>query len=86
MHRILAGPAYPLYSVSQTRELEARLIARLAPNTLMPRAGLAVAKLAQAIAPHAQTIWIACGPGDNAGDGLEAAAQLQSWGKNCFVT
>lgn len=86
MHRIQAGPVYPLYSISQTRALETRLIASLAPYTLMQRAGLAVAKLALAIEPHAQTIWLACGPGDNAGDGLEAAAKLQSWGKNCFVT
>jgi hydroxyethylthiazole kinase-like uncharacterized protein yjeF len=46
----------------------------------MDRAGLAVARLALAIAPHAQTVWIACGPGNNGGDGLEAAARLHQWG------
>ncbi len=52
----------------------------------MQRAGLAVAKLALAIAPHAQRIWIACGAGNNGGDGSEAAMHLQRWGKNPVVT
>lgn len=52
----------------------------------MQRAGLAVAKLALAIAPHAKTIWIACGPGNNGGDGYEAAMHLKSWGKYPVVT
>jgi ADP-dependent NAD(P)H-hydrate dehydratase / NAD(P)H-hydrate epimerase len=52
----------------------------------MQRAGLAVARLACAIAPHAQTIWIACGPGNNGGDGLEAAMHLQRWGHKPIVT
>ena len=47
------------------------------PHTLMRRAGLAVARLAMALAPHARTIWIACGPGNNGGDGFEAAAHLR---------
>jgi hydroxyethylthiazole kinase-like uncharacterized protein yjeF len=52
----------------------------------MQRAGLAIAKLAMAIAPHAQRIWIACGPGNNGGDGLEAALHLRQWGKQPMVT
>jgi len=52
----------------------------------MQRAGLAVARLALAVAPHARTIWVACGPGNNGGDGLEAAMHLQSWGKHPIVT
>jgi hypothetical protein len=46
----------------------------------MQRAGLATARLALALAPHARTIWIACGPGNNGGDGLEAAMHLRRWG------
>ncbi len=48
-------------------------------HTLMKRAGASLAALAKAIAPHAQTIWIACGPGNNGGDGLVAAAVLHPW-------
>jgi hydroxyethylthiazole kinase-like uncharacterized protein yjeF len=47
----------------------------------MQQAGLAAARLAQAIAPHARRIWVAAGPGNNGGDGLEAALQLHLAGK-----
>ena len=59
---------------------------QLAPHTLMQRAGLAVARLALALAPHAQCIWVACGPGNNGGDGFEAAMHLHQWGKRVVVT
>ncbi len=52
----------------------------------MQRAGLAVASQAIAVAPHARTIWIACGPGNNGGDGFEAAAHLTQRGKRVVVT
>jgi hydroxyethylthiazole kinase-like uncharacterized protein yjeF len=52
----------------------------------MERAGLAVARLLLAIAPHAKSIWIPCGPGNNGGDGLVAARHLQHWGKSPVVT
>jgi hydroxyethylthiazole kinase-like uncharacterized protein yjeF len=52
----------------------------------MQRAGLATARLALALAPHARSIWVACGPGNNGGDGLEAALHLQQWGKAPVVT
>lgn len=58
----------------------------LPPHTLMQRAGLAVAQFVMAVAPHARVIWIACGPGNNGGDGLEAARHLQLWGKTPLVT
>jgi hydroxyethylthiazole kinase-like uncharacterized protein yjeF len=77
---------WPLHSVEQTQALEHQAQASLPANTLMQRAGLATAQLAMAIAPHARTIWIACGPGNNGGDGLEAAVHLQAWGKQPIVT
>jgi hydroxyethylthiazole kinase-like uncharacterized protein yjeF len=52
----------------------------------MQRAGLASAKLTLALAPHARQIWIACGPGNNGGDGFEAALHLHQWGKNVTVS
>jgi hydroxyethylthiazole kinase-like uncharacterized protein yjeF len=52
----------------------------------MQRAGLAVARLALAVAPHAKCIWVACGPGNNGGDGFEAALHLHRWGKHVVVT
>lgn len=48
----------------------------------MQRAGLAIARLTLALAPHARCIWIACGPGNNGGDGFEAALHLRQHGKN----
>lgn len=52
----------------------------------MQRAGLSVARLALATFPHACNIWIACGPGNNGGDGYEAARHLKLWGKTTVVT
>ena len=86
MHRITSERRWQLYDVAATRRIEQAAAAALAPHTLMQRAGLAVARLALALAPHARTIWIACGPGNNGGDGLEAAMQLQSRGKTLHVT
>ncbi len=84
--RIDSQAKWPLYSVTQTRSIEAQAQAALPAHTLMQRAGLATAQLALAIAPHAQKIWLACGPGNNGGDGLEAAVHLQAWGKQPIVT
>jgi len=86
MRRIDSLHDEALYSVANTRRLEQLAQSRLAAHTLMQRAGLAVAKLTLAVAPHSQRIWIACGPGNNGGDGFEAAVHLQRWGKACVVT
>ena len=80
------GPAYPLFNVAATRQIEQTLAASLPPHTLMQRAGLSVAHLVLALAPHARTVWIACGYGNNGGDGLEAAIHLHHWGRHCVVT
>ncbi|MEO6291737.1 MAG: NAD(P)H-hydrate epimerase, partial [Burkholderiaceae bacterium] len=79
--RLTSHTSHPLYSTASSRLIEPLAAAPLPPHTLMQRAGLAVARLACAVAPHAQTIWLACGPGNNGGDGLEAAMHLQNWGK-----
>jgi ADP-dependent NAD(P)H-hydrate dehydratase / NAD(P)H-hydrate epimerase len=84
--RLTPNTSYPLHSVAVTRRIEQAAAAQLAPHALMQRAGLAVARLACALAPHAQTIWLACGPGNNGGDGLEAAMHLKLWGRNPVVT
>lgn len=86
MHPITRTQAWPLHNVAATRALEADAQATRAAHLLMQRAGLAVAQLALAVAPHARRVWLACGPGNNGGDGLEAAMHLQQWGRSPLVT
>jgi len=86
MRRIDPQSRQALYDVAATRCIEQTLQAALPPHTLMQRAGQAVAQLALALTPHSQRIWVACGPGNNGGDGLEAALHLQQWGKFPVVT
>jgi hydroxyethylthiazole kinase-like uncharacterized protein yjeF len=80
MHRLDAHTSWPLHGVAASRELERLTQAGLPEHHLMQRAGASVAKLARAIAPHARRAWIACGPGNNGGDGFEAAWHLQQAG------
>ena len=77
---------WPLHDTPASRHIEAAASLGLAPHTLMRRAGLAVARLALALAPHGQRVWIACGPGNNGGDGFEAACHLQQAGKAVSIT
>ena len=87
MERVLPlEDEHALHDAAGARRLEQRLAATLPPHTLMRRAGDAVARLALALAPHAQRIWIAAGPGNNGGDGLEAALHLQQAGKAVEVS
>ena len=86
MHRFLSANAPVCHSIESTRLIEATAMADLPPRTLMRRAGTALAQFARAIAPHARTIWIACGPGNNGGDGMEAAVQLKQQHNNVVVT
>ncbi len=67
---------WALHDVPASRRIEQAAQLGQAPNSLMQRAGLAVARLALALAPHARSIWIAAGPGNNGGDGLVAARHL----------
>lgn len=77
--------AFALHDVATSVRIEARAQATLGAHVLMQRAGLAVARLAMAIAPHARSIWVAAGPGNNGGDGFEAATHLHQWGKRVEV-
>ncbi|RYF78206.1 MAG: NAD(P)H-hydrate epimerase, partial [Comamonadaceae bacterium] len=86
MQRITSRTCQALHDIAGTRRIEQALAATLPAHTLMQRAGLAVARLAMAVAPHARVIWIACGPGNNGGDGFEAAAQLQQRGFSPVLT
>ncbi len=86
MQRISSASSHPLHSVATTRAIEGLAAASLPTHTLMQRAGLSVARLTLALAPHAQCIWIACGPGNNGGDGFETALHLHQWGKKVVVT
>lgn len=86
MYCITPGAAHALHDSASTRRLEVAAAALLPAHTLMQRAGLAVARLARALAPHARHIWIACGPGNNGGDGLEAAMHLHQQGLPVVVT
>lgn len=86
MQRIHPDKPHPLHDTAATRRIEHAAAAQWPAHTLMRRAGLAVARLARALAPHARTVWIACGPGNNGGDGLEAAMHLHLQGIPVVVT
>lgn len=86
MHPIHPDQVYPLYGSASTRAMESAASVDLPAHALMQRAGLAVARLAMALAPHARTVWIACGPGNNGGDGLEAAMHLRQQGRRVLIT
>ncbi len=75
---------WPLLSRTALREAEQRLQAAQA-SPLMDLAGLATARLAMALAPHARRFWVFAGPGNNGGDGLEAATQLHRAGRAVSV-
>jgi hydroxyethylthiazole kinase-like uncharacterized protein yjeF len=74
-----------LLGCAATRRLENAALAAVEPFTLMARAGDAVARLALAVAPHAERIVVFAGPGNNGGDGIEAATRLAAFGKRALV-
>lgn len=71
----------PLFTVASSRLIETAA----ADQGLMERAGLALAKLALAIAAEGP-IWVVCGPGNNGGDGLVAARLLHLNGRRVRVS
>ncbi len=81
------GHSWPLHDRAATQAAELAAQDRVdAPHALMARAGLAVARLALALAPHGQRVWVAAGPGNNGGDGLVAAAHLRRAGREVAVS
>lgn len=81
--QVLPAPhSLPLHSAAQCRALE---MGDHQPP-LMERAGLALAKLALALHPHAKRIQVVCGPGNNGGDGLVAARLLLAAGREPLVS
>jgi ADP-dependent NAD(P)H-hydrate dehydratase / NAD(P)H-hydrate epimerase len=85
MLRLSPASDWPVFGRAALQTLERQLQAH-SSTPLMQQAGLAAARLAQAIAPHAQRIWVAAGPGNNGGDGLEAAMHLHLAGKAVIVS
>ena len=77
---------WPLFDAAASRQIEHHALAASAPRSLMGLAGLAVARLALAIAPTARQVWIAAGPGNNGGDGLVAGRLLHQQGWSVRVS
>lgn len=79
-------PSWALYSVGQTRAIEALALQGMAPHSLIGPAGVALARLTLAYAPQASQVWVASGPGNNGADGLSAAVELKKRGMRVVVT
>ena len=87
VQRVSGSPLpWPLHDAHTSRAAEAAALGQHPPHTLMARAGLAVAQLAQAVGPHAARIHVWAGPGNNGGDGLVAARWLHHAGRRVQVS
>ncbi len=78
------GHTHPLWRREGLLRAEQALQART-QVPLMDLAGQATTRLAMALAPHARQIWVLAGPGNNGGDGLEAALHLHQAGRSVAV-
>lgn len=80
-HPPLAAAPIALLRVADLRAAETAATATLPPHTLMARAGAAAARwLSERMTDDERPVWFAVGPGNNGGDALVAAAQLQQLG------
>ena len=85
--RVLDGERpWRLHGIASSRRIEAAALQHWPPGSLMAMAGRHVARWVLGIAPHAQRIWVAAGPGGNGGDGLFAAAHLAQCGKHVSIS
>ena len=84
--RVTTDRAWPLVNLANTRALEHAALQAAPSPSLMERAGAACARLAMALAPHSRRIWVACGLGNNGGDGAEAALRLHQAGMSVHVS
>jgi len=81
-----ARSPWPLHDSLGAAALESWAAAQHPPHHLMQVAGLGVARLAWAVAPQARGAWIVCGPGNNGGDGFEAAMHWQRSGRRVHIS
>ena len=75
----------PLWNAQRSKLIEQQALSQPQHPSLMEHAGLAIAQLACAMAPHARQAWVLCGPGNNGGDGLVAARHLVQRGLTVWV-
>ncbi|MEN1927912.1 NAD(P)H-hydrate dehydratase [Luteimonas sp. MJ250] len=87
MHASRTDAATPLYDIAGIRRIEAQAIALLAGDdfALMQRAGAAAWRFLLQHWPQAQRIVVACGPGNNGGDGYVLARHALESGRDVRV-